>query len=130
MSKLVLGSLLALVLVASLSAEPQADVKAALDRKDYAAALAMIQPLAQKGEAWAQNTLGLMYFSGEGVPQDYVQAHKWYNLAASRFSAGEKIGRDKAIANRNRVAELMTPEQIAEAQKLASEWKPTPTPNH
>ena len=28
--------------------------------------------------------LGVMYDDGEGVPQDYVQAHMWCNLAASR----------------------------------------------
>jgi hypothetical protein len=33
-------------------------------------------------------------------------------------------GDQDAVSNRNRVAQQMTPEQIAEAQKLASEWKP------
>ena len=54
-----------------------------------------------------------------GVPQDYVQAHMWSNLAASRL-----IGaiRDSLIQSRDRVADLMTPDQIAEAQRLAREW--------
>lgn len=51
------------------------------------------------------------------MPQDYVQAHKWYNLGAT---AGDK----EAITNRDIVAGKMTPAQIAEAQKLASAWKP------
>jgi TPR repeat protein len=67
-----------------------------------------------------------MYAKGEGVPQDYVQAHKWFNLAASRFPASEKENRDKAVENRDRIAAKMTPAQIAEAQKLAREWKPKP----
>ncbi len=63
-----------------------------------------------------------MYATGDGVPQDYVQAHMWYNLAASRYPPGSD--RDKVVRNRDTVAEKMTPEQIAEAQRLAREWKP------
>jgi hypothetical protein len=58
-----------------------------------------------------------MYDNGLGVPQDYVIAHMWFNLAA----AGGEIGAPKARAG---VAEKMTPAQIAEAQELAREWKP------
>ena len=58
-----------------------------------------------------------MYYDGRGVPQDYVEAHKWYNLAA----AG---GIELARGDRDIVAEKMTPAQISEAQKLAREWQP------
>jgi TPR repeat protein len=64
-----------------------------------------------------------MYDKGQGVPQDYVQAHMLFNLAASRFSASEAEDRNKAVKNRDSVASKMTPAQIAEAQKLAREWK-------
>jgi TPR repeat protein len=73
---------------------------------------------AEQGYAHAQNTLGLMYSNGEGVMQDYVQAQKWFNLAATENA--------KYRANRNQHAEQMTPAQIAEAQKMAREWKPKP----
>jgi uncharacterized protein len=63
-----------------------------------------------------------MYANGRGVPQDYIIAHMWLNLAAA---SGDK----NAVTNRDRVAALMTPTQVAEAQKLAREWKPTPVPN-
>ncbi len=63
-----------------------------------------------------------MYSNGRGVPQDYVQAYMWYNLAASRLPPGEK--RDIAVKSRDDVAEKMNPAQISEAQKLAREWKP------
>ncbi len=43
------------------------------------------RPLAEQGNASAQNLLGFMYHNGQGVPQDYVQAQMWYNLAASSF---------------------------------------------
>jgi hypothetical protein len=57
-------------------------------------------------------------------PQDYVIAHMWFNLAASRFSASETEEREKAIENRDTVASEMTRTQVAEAQRLAREWKP------
>lgn len=63
-----------------------------------------------------------MYASGRGVPQNYI-AHMWYNLAASR--AMDTAIHDIAVINRDGVAAKMTPDQIAEAQRLASEWKPT-----
>ena len=62
--------------------------------------------------------LGLLYERGQGVPQDYVQAHMWLNLAASH----EKIS--GAVEDRDKLASKMTPAQIAEAQKLAREWNP------
>ena len=60
-----------------------------------------------------------MYGNGRGVPQDDVQAHMWFNLAASR-STGED--RETAVRNRDIVAGRMDPTQIAEAQRLAREW--------
>lgn len=58
-----------------------------------------------------------MYRTGKGLPQDYVQAHLWYNLAG----AG---GENMAIENRDIIAATMAPAQVAEAQKLARVWKP------
>ena len=62
-----------------------------------------------------------MYGRGQGVAQDYVRAHMWVNLAASR-SQGEDL--EKFANGREVLAEQMTPDQIAEAQRLAREWKP------
>ena len=72
---------------------------------------------AQQGEASAQFSLGVMYENGEGVPQDYVTAHVWYNLAGAQSD-------EEARKARDRIAEKMTPAQIAEAQRWAREWKP------
>ncbi len=47
------------------------------------------RPLAEQGNANAQFRLGFMYEKGLGVPQDYAQAHMWFDLAASKFSPGE-----------------------------------------
>ncbi len=98
------------------------DGVAAYQRGDYATTLREWRPLAKQGVAEAQYVLGVAYYNGQGVPQDYVQAHMWFILAASRFPPGED--RDKAVENRDIVAKRMTPAQISEAQKLAREWKP------
>ncbi len=126
----------------------------AYERGDYATALSEWRPLADQGDAdaqfylgrmyqrgygvpqdnqqarhwWekaaaqglvdAQFNLGLIYENGEGVPQDLVQAHKWYNLAGVN-------GHKDAATQRDVLAKQMTPAQIAEAERLAREWKPT-----
>ena len=94
--------------------------------QDYAEALKWYRKAADQGEANAQFNLGVMYSKGQGVPQEYVEAHKWYNLSAAR--ATEKETRDMATGNRDIVAAKMTPAQVAEAQKLARDWKPTTAP--
>ena len=71
----------------------------------------------EQGDALAFAKLGWMYAQGRGVLQDFIQAHKWYNLAAAN-------GHGKAAEYRDALAKQMTPAQIAEAQKLAREWKP------
>ena len=59
-----------------------------------------------------------------GVPQNYVQAYMWVDLAASRFPPSAREDRDEAASNRDVVASKMTREQLAEAKKLLREWKP------
>ena len=90
--------------------------------QEYAEAAKWYLLAANQGNALAQGNLGLMYANGDGVPQDFVLAHKWINLAASRLTGEE---REKRIKARDLVSELMTPQQIAEAQQLTREWKPT-----
>ena len=41
---------------------------------------------AEQGDSEAHYNLGAMYRDGRGAPQDYVQAHLWFNLAASRVT--------------------------------------------
>ncbi len=54
---------------------------------DDAAALKEWMPLAEKGNAEAQNSLGYMYSIGQGVTQDYKTAFKWYKLSAEQGNA-------------------------------------------
>jgi len=73
------------------------------------------EPRAEKGGKVAQHILGSFYENGHGAPQDYVQAHKWFNIASMNGDGDYRKSRDN-------VQKLMTPAQIAEAQKLAREW--------
>lgn len=54
----------------------------AVDRGNYAAALAKATPLAEGGNRDAQRQLAMMYRFGRGVPVDYVRAFDWYRKAA------------------------------------------------
>lgn len=142
--------LIVLVSVITACDAPSGDGYAEYQRGDYAGALKIIAPLASKGEAWAQLNLGLMYFEGEGVAQDRVEAAKWYRLAASQgyapahykmgfiYALGQGVaesdvhaymwldigamsGDANAVTFRNIVSTQLTPGQVAQAQKMARE---------
>ena len=85
--------------------------------QDYPQAARWYRRAADQGLAEAQFALGTMYENGLGVPQDYVLAHMWLNLSAAQ-------GIKAAALTRDDLAERMTTAQIADAQKLAREWKP------
>jgi TPR repeat protein len=91
--------------------------------QNYAEAIRWYSKAAEQGEAHAQFNLGVMYANGQGVPQDYVQGYLWIALGASH-SSGE--AHRKFAADRDSLAKEMTGQQIAEAQRLAGEWKPKP----
>ena len=85
--------------------------------QDYKEAVRWYRLAADRGNASAQFNLGVMYDHGDGFPQDYILAHMWFNLAsANGLEAGRKA--------RDEMAAMMTPTQIAEAQRRAQEWKP------
>ncbi len=90
--------------------------------QDFLEAEKWYRRAAEQGDTAAQITLGVMYFEGKEIPRDKVQAHMWLNIAASRLSPGTQ--RDTVVENRKIVASWMTLTQIAEAQKMAREWKP------
>ena len=109
-------TLATLILCASLALPAQAgfeEGQAAYNRGDYATALKEWQPLAVAGNADAQYNLGWMYASGLGVPQDKVLAYALYNLSA----AGDPSS-NKAISNRDTIANAMTPREIEAGQAL------------
>ncbi len=117
---------------------------------DYATALNKFRPLAEQGNTEAQFSMGTLYDFGQGVPQDYGEAMRWYSLAAEKgyaqaqhhlgmmYKLGQGVlpdnfrayvwlsyaiinGYTKSINARDGVMQKMTPEQIAEAQKLVQE---------
>lgn len=92
--------------------------------QDYAEAIRWYRNAADQGYALAQNNLGAMYAQGKGVPRNYVLAHMWFSLAASLLPGIEREHMDMIVNNRDGVAAKMTLDQIAEAERLAREWKP------
>ena len=97
------------------NAGPFEDGEAAFDRGDYATALQLWRQLAELGHARAKFNLGIMFAFGEGVPQDFVRAYLWFNIAAAQGDKTAQKGRDLIVSQ-------MTPDQIAEAQRMAREW--------
>jgi TPR repeat protein len=91
-------------------------------QNNYAEAAKWFHLASDQGRADAQSNLGSMYAEGDGVPQDFVQALMWFTLSAAQ---NHKDG----IENRDKAAGLMTPAQIAEAQKLARGWKSKAKPD-
>ena len=85
--------------------------------QDYSEAMKWYRRAAEQGDTTGQACLANMYDDRPGVQHDYVQAHMWFNLASTKVPS--------FAAERDRVAAKMTPAQIAEAQRLAREWKPT-----
>lgn len=70
---------------------------------------------AEAGRPEALYDLGLRYSTGQGVDQNLIEAHKWFNLAALR-------GMRRAQVDRRELARDMTEAEIAEAQRQAREW--------
>jgi len=108
---------------------------------------------AEQGDATAQLRLGMMYYIGNVIPQNYDEAAKWFRMAAEQANPeamfrygcmlyyGRGVERELVSAHmwfnlaaaaefkaaddyREMVAEKMTPQEISEAQKLARNWKP------
>ena len=124
LKRILTGFVLTVMLTGAATAGPSEEGWAAFERGDYATALRLWRPLAAQGNAFAQSNLGFMYDTGQGVPQDYVQAHMWADLAASRFPPSATEDRDQAVKGRDFVPSKMTPAQLAEAQRLVRDWKP------
>ncbi|WP_419902716.1 peptidoglycan-binding protein [Kiloniella sp.] len=89
----------------------------AFENRNYASAYRDFTNIANTGNRDAQFMLGYVYSKGYGTPQDYVEAHKWFNLAASQ-------GDREARRARDNLTKFMSAQQISRAQQLASEWQP------
>ncbi|MBL8791606.1 MAG: sel1 repeat family protein [Rhizobiales bacterium] len=76
---------------------------------------ALSNSLPQSATADDMLAMGLKYCFGRGVAQNYVEAHKWFNLAALK-------GSDNAKSYRCELAREMSAQEIAEAQRQARAW--------
>ena len=75
----------------------------------------IVEFAAQGGAPDALFELGLMYCTGRDVGIDFVQAHKWFNLAALRGNADAKRYRLELSGE-------MSKTEVARAQRMAREW--------
>jgi TPR repeat protein len=150
-----LSALPALVLLAA--PVPAADFAkglSAYDQGDYATALNEWRPLAEAGDAPSEFNLGLLYYDGHGVPQDYSEAARWFERSAAQgytkaqhnlgamYGVGKGVKRDYVQAykwlsicaaagdqgcesQRNLVEKKLSASKLLAAQRMAGEWKPT-----
>jgi TPR repeat protein len=98
--------------IAGALAGPWEDGMAAYNRGDYMPAIRLFRPLAENGNAKAQNVLGVMYRRGEGVARNSVRAFLWFSRAAARGDA-------KARAELRDVSQTMTREELSQAREMA-----------
>lgn len=151
---LLAGSLLS---VGPVWAEGEWDqARGAHERGDYAAEVALVRPLAERGYPFAQFNLGVLYDQGKGVPQDNAQAMQWYQKAAEQglpqaqvnlgimyeegqgvkpdyvrayfwYALADSQGDGQAPQAKQDIAKKMTPAQIEDAERQVKEYKATHT---
>ena len=86
------------------------------DSAEYDLIVAKCLAAAAQGETSALFDLGVAFSTGSnGAPCDLIEAHKWFNLAASR-------GHEEASWCRADISDEMTAREIAEAQRRARQW--------
>jgi uncharacterized protein len=125
---------------------------AAYDHHDYATAFKEWKPVAEAGDPEAQFNLGLLYYDGLGIPQSYSDAVLWFKRSADQgyekaelnlgamYGVGKGVhknliesykwlsicaatGDAKCAAERDLVAKKLNSKKLAEAQRMAKEWK-------
>ena len=90
MKKLLLGVCLLLSTTLALAQMPRETRQAvlhAMQQKNYAQAVQLLRPWAERGDARVQGGLGAMYYDGQGVAQDYAKAREWFEKAAAQGEA-------------------------------------------
>lgn len=100
-------------------------------RRNAAEAFGWYRRAAEQGHPDSQASLAAAYANGIGAPEDLVEAYRWYDIAAAGIPAPRRRQsfegiRADLIKQRDALARRMTRAQIAQAQRLAQEWKPKP----
>ncbi len=112
-----IAALFLVLQTSSATAGPLEDGVKAYSRADYATAMKLLSPLADAGNIDAQYSVAMMYQKGQGVTEDKVKAHMWYDLAARK---GDK----DAAADRDSMESGMTPQQVSDSKAAAASWQP------
>lgn len=128
--------------------------KTAHERGDYAAELAIIRPMADKGYPFAQFNMGVLYDEGKGVAEDNAKAIDWYRKAADQgfaqaqvnlgimyeqgegapadparayfwYALAESQGDGRAPQAKQDIAKKMTPAQLQEAERQVRDYRAT-----
>jgi uncharacterized protein len=90
--------------------------------KDFAQAEHWYRESAAQGDPYAEASLAiLLQFGKGGIHVDQVQAYMWYQLAVAHSSGADQ---ETIVEMRDSLGRRMTKDQVAEAQRLAREWKP------
>jgi uncharacterized protein len=91
-------------------------------KQDYRESATWYLLAANQGDAKAQQDLGQYYLQGKGVPRDYLEAYKWFAMAAAneRDQPWQRWSNEEL----DRLEHQMSPEQVIEAQRRAKEWHP------
>jgi hypothetical protein len=92
--------------------------------KDKAEGLRRYLKAANQGDVGAYMNLANFYQNGDGVPKDNVRAYYWSRLASDDATT-RHFQRIREMAD-SRIDDLtahMTPDQIAEAEQRALDWK-------
>lgn len=83
--------------------------------RNYTEAVSWFNKAAEQGEADAQFLLGRMYYDGNSISTDYVEAYKWFTIASAN---GVRV----APRYRDGIARSMTAEQISEGERRSADW--------
>ncbi len=119
---------------------------------DFWTAFTEFKATADQGDANGRYMVGLMYWNGEGVPNDEAEAANWYLVAANNgdvraqfqignfyhkgvvveqdpvqahfwYSVAAESSHYSATKMRDELAAQLQPTQLAEAQQLARDWR-------
>ena len=114
LSRLAFGLFLFFIITSNSISEDPKKAWDAYNSGDFATALTIFNELAAQGDSSAQYNLGMMYAFGQGVAQDNIYAHMWWNISAS-------TGNVNAMKNMDIVEKTMTNADISTAKELKQE---------
>jgi TPR repeat protein len=93
-------------------------------RGDFVEAAKWFRKSADQGNATAQDSLGVMHVNGEGVPQDYVRAYAWFNIAETNVPAADEGWHARLNRFRNEIAGQMSATDMAAVPGVMRELRP------